>query len=418
MAENVLHADLNLPESTRPRILKVPDVPGKSCCSGTRVPVLLAVLVVIILIMVIPLYLTLTDGATAGSQQNSTKLPPSHEGAPGKRCCSRTRVAVLVTGIILLLLIIVCQILPCKSRCYSRRLLAVLAAVLVVAVLALTLCWTLLYGATAGSQEHSTTTIPEEALGCPPKWEKHGRKCYFFSPETKVKDWNASRDECAAMGSELVIIDSREELGASKMEKSILWSCGKRITFAHDQDIITTYWVSDCLKRRRSGSGSTTWNMTQPCELIPASPCHAMSGENPKAEQRAESPREIRDCGLGEADSLRSRCFSTCLCQGKGAFQCHGTQACPIRVAGEDAAVVLLGKEGSDWMQFPGERKEPGGKDKREGDVSTIGWRGPKQGRSLDGKALPRNFCGDVGNKSEEWEGDSSKAVPDPSDTA
>ncbi|XP_068859346.1 killer cell lectin-like receptor subfamily B member 1B allele B isoform X6 [Aphelocoma coerulescens] len=212
MAENVLHADLNLPESTRPRILKVPDVPGKSCCSGTRVPVLLAVLVVIILIMVIPLYLTLTDGATAGSQQNSTKLPPSHEGAPGKRCCSRTRVAVLVTGIILLLLIIVCQILPCKSRCYSRRLLAVLAAVLVVAVLALTLCWTLLYGATAGSQEHSTTTIPEEALGCPPKWEKHGRKCYFFSPETKVKDWNASRDECAAMGSELVIIDSREEL--------------------------------------------------------------------------------------------------------------------------------------------------------------------------------------------------------------
>ncbi|XP_068859343.1 uncharacterized protein [Aphelocoma coerulescens] len=376
MAENVLYADLNLPESTRPRILKVPDVPG---CIYAEVKV------------------------KSQDANDTTNFESSR-----------------------------------KSRCYSRRLLAVLAAVLVVAVLALTLCWTLLYGATAGSQEdstttipeealdgatagsqeHSTTTIPEEALGCPPKWEKHGRKCYFFSPETKVKDWNASRDECAAMGSELVIIDSREELGASKMEKSILWSCGKRITFAHDQDIITTYWVSDCLKRRRSGSGSTTWNMTQPCELIPASPCHAMSGENPKAEQRAESPREIRDCGLGEADSLRSRCFSTCLCQGKGAFQCHGTQACPIRVAGEDAAVVLLGKEGSDWMQFPGERKEPGGKDKREGDVSTIGWRGPKQGRSLDGKALPRNFCGDVGNKSEEWEGDSSKAVPDPSDTA
>ncbi|KFO65708.1 hypothetical protein N302_05169, partial [Corvus brachyrhynchos] len=163
MAENVLHADLNLPESTRPRILKVPDVPGKSRCSRTRVPVLLAVLVVIILIMVIPLYLTLTkvqqssgsvwhsghslqvktvflfpDGATAGSQENSTKLPPSHEGAPGKRC-SRTRVAVLVTEIILLLLTVVCQILPGKSCRCSRRLLAVLAAVLVVAVLALTL---------------------------------------------------------------------------------------------------------------------------------------------------------------------------------------------------------------------------------------------------------------------------------------
>ncbi|XP_048156507.1 uncharacterized protein LOC125324547 isoform X2 [Corvus hawaiiensis] len=216
MAENVLYADLNLPESTRPRILKVPDVPGctyaevkvksqdandttnfessrKSRCSRTRVPVLLAVLVVIILIMVIPLYLTLTNGATAGSQQNSTKIPPSHEGAPGKRC-SRTRVAVLVTEIILLLLTVVCQILPGKSCRCSRRLLAVLAAVLVVAVLALTLCWTLLYGATAGSQEDSTITIPEKAL------------------EMKLKDWNASRDECAALGSELVIIDSTEEL--------------------------------------------------------------------------------------------------------------------------------------------------------------------------------------------------------------
>ncbi|XP_048156509.1 C-type lectin domain family 5 member A-like [Corvus hawaiiensis] len=48
--------------------------------------------------------------------------------------------------------------------------------------------------------------------GCPPKWKKHGRKCYFFSPEMKLKDWNASRDECAALGSELVIIDSTEEL--------------------------------------------------------------------------------------------------------------------------------------------------------------------------------------------------------------
>ena len=47
--------------------------------------------------------------------------------------------------------------------------------------------------------------------GCPPKWEKHGRKCYFFSPE-KAKDWNTSRDECASLGSKLVIIDSTEEL--------------------------------------------------------------------------------------------------------------------------------------------------------------------------------------------------------------
>lgn len=161
-----------------------------------------------------------------------------------------------------------------------------------------------------------------------------------------------------------------------------------RSTFSHDQNISTSYLVSHTLTRSRSGSGSTTWNMTQPCELIAASPCHAMSGNRkiPKPEQRAESPREIRDCGLGEADSLRSRFFSTCLCQGKGAFQGQGTQACPVRVAGEDTAVVLLGKEGSDWMQFPGERKETGGRDKREGDVSTISWRGPKQGKVWMGK--------------------------------
>ncbi|XP_031961248.1 C-type lectin domain family 5 member A-like isoform X1 [Corvus moneduloides] len=149
MAENVLYADLNLPESTRPRILKVPDVPG---CTYAEVKV------------------------KSQDANDTTNFESSR-----KSC-----------------------------RC-SRRLLAVLAAVVVVAVLALTLCWTLLYGATAGSQEDSTTTIPEKALGCPPKREKHGRKWYFFSPE-KGKDWNVSRDECAALGSELVIIDSTEEL--------------------------------------------------------------------------------------------------------------------------------------------------------------------------------------------------------------
>lgn len=50
------------------------------------------------------------------------------------------------------------------------------------------------------------------SAGCTPPWKKHGRKCYFFSPEERWKDWNASREECAAMGSDLVIIDSRKEL--------------------------------------------------------------------------------------------------------------------------------------------------------------------------------------------------------------
>ncbi|XP_053800068.1 killer cell lectin-like receptor subfamily B member 1B allele B isoform X1 [Vidua chalybeata] len=230
MAENVLYADLNLPEPTRPRNLRVPDVQGKSHGFRTRAAAVVAVLVVIILLMVIALYLTLTmagsqqDSTTLAStsqnvstplfptsQEDSTKLPPSHEEAPGKSCCSTTRVAVLVTEIILLLLIVVCQILPCKSRC-SRTQVVVLVVVLVPIVLALTLSWTLPYGPTAGSQQDSTRTIPEEALGCPTSWKKHGRNCYFFSPEKKPKGWEASRAECTAMGSDLVVIDSREEL--------------------------------------------------------------------------------------------------------------------------------------------------------------------------------------------------------------
>lgn len=81
----------------------------------------------------------------------------------------------------------------------------------------------------------------------------------------------------------------------------------------------------------------------------------------------------------------------------------------------EDTAVVLLWKKKSDWMQFLGGRRETEGRDRRGGNVSTIGWRGPKAGEGLDEKALLRNFCGDVENKSEEWEGDASKAVPGPS---
>ncbi|XP_054137777.1 killer cell lectin-like receptor subfamily B member 1B allele B [Melozone crissalis] len=54
--------------------------------------------------------------------------------------------------------------------------------------------------------------IPERAPACPIAWNKHGRKCYYFSPERKPKDWNASHAECTAMGSDLVVIDSREEL--------------------------------------------------------------------------------------------------------------------------------------------------------------------------------------------------------------
>ncbi|NXU22957.1 KLRBF protein, partial [Thalassarche chlororhynchos] len=67
---------------------------------------------------------------------------------------------------------------------------------------------------TASSPPDSKTfsTSYEEVLGCPPRWEKKGKKCYFFSEIQEKKDWNASRKECTDMNSELVIIDNKEEL--------------------------------------------------------------------------------------------------------------------------------------------------------------------------------------------------------------
>ncbi|KAL9854400.1 uncharacterized protein GJ701_003791 isoform 3-T3 [Geothlypis trichas] len=176
MAENVLYADLNLSESTRPRILTVSDVPGSGCtyaevkvkaqdtnaaanckssgkshCSRKHV----AILVVIILILILAVYLIITHGPTANSHQHNTNTPQDS-----------------------------------KTTTLAEAL----------------------DGPTANSPQDSTTTIPAEALGCPPAWKKHGRKCYFFFPEWNAKDWNGSRAECTAMGSDLVVIDSREEL--------------------------------------------------------------------------------------------------------------------------------------------------------------------------------------------------------------
>uniref|UniRef100_A0A8D2M2H5 C-type lectin domain-containing protein n=1 Tax=Zonotrichia albicollis TaxID=44394 RepID=A0A8D2M2H5_ZONAL len=109
-----------------------------------------------------------------------------------------------------------------KSRC-SRKHVAILVVIILILVLAVYLI--IKYGPTAGSQKGSTTSsltnqedtttlshIPERAPVCPTAWRKHGRKCYFFSPEREPKDWNASRAECTAMGSDLVVIDSKEEL--------------------------------------------------------------------------------------------------------------------------------------------------------------------------------------------------------------
>ncbi|XP_054137779.1 C-type lectin domain family 4 member A-like [Melozone crissalis] len=237
MAENVIDSDLNLPEQPRARLHTIPDGQGQSHCPRTRAAALLAVLLVIILLLAIALYLTLTTGSqqdstaltsssqnvsaplSPSSQEESTELPPSHEEAPGRSCCSTTRVAVLVTEIIVLLLLVVCQVLPCQSHC-SRTQVSVLVVVLVPIVVALTLSWTLpcsqkgLTTLSSTTQEDTTTLshIPERRPGCPIAWKKHGRKCYFFFPEREAMDWNASRAECTAMGSDLVVIDSREEL--------------------------------------------------------------------------------------------------------------------------------------------------------------------------------------------------------------
>ncbi|XP_005531932.2 PREDICTED: C-type lectin domain family 5 member A-like isoform X1 [Pseudopodoces humilis] len=151
MAENVLYADLNLPQSTRPRTLTVPDVQDSDC--------------------------TYAEVKVKSQDTNAAADCKSS----GKSYCSRKHVAILVVIILIL----------------------VLAVYLIIA-----------YGPTASSQNSSTTLshIPEEELGCPPLWRKHWRKCYFFSSENKEKDWEASRGECITMESDLVVIDSREEM--------------------------------------------------------------------------------------------------------------------------------------------------------------------------------------------------------------
>ncbi|KAL9854399.1 uncharacterized protein GJ701_003791 isoform 2-T2 [Geothlypis trichas] len=185
MAENVLYADLNLSESTRPRILTVSDVPGSGCtyaevkvkaqdtnaaanckssgkshCSRKHV----AILVVIILILILAVYLIITHGPTANSHQHNTNTPQDSktttpaEALDGPTANSHQH----------------------NTNTPQDSKTTTLAEAL--------------DGPTANSPQDSTTTIPAEAL------------------EWNAKDWNGSRAECTAMGSDLVVIDSREEL--------------------------------------------------------------------------------------------------------------------------------------------------------------------------------------------------------------
>uniref|UniRef100_A0A8C3V939 Uncharacterized protein n=1 Tax=Catharus ustulatus TaxID=91951 RepID=A0A8C3V939_CATUS len=206
MAENVLYADLNLSELTRPRIQTVPDVQdsgctyaevkvkcqdtnaaakckssGKSCCSRKRV----AVCVVTILVLVLAVYLIITYVPTVGSQ-NSSKTQPSSSQNDSTLWYTTSQPDS--------------TILSSTSQQDSTSLSPTSQKV------------------SPTIQENSTKSPPSQgqAPGCPPAWKKNGTKCYFFSPEQRKKDWKSSRAECAAEGSDLVIIESREELVRSK----------------------------------------------------------------------------------------------------------------------------------------------------------------------------------------------------------
>ncbi|XP_074967350.1 natural killer cells antigen CD94-like isoform X2 [Phalacrocorax aristotelis] len=158
MSENLIYADLNLTETTRPRLQKVTDA---------------------------------QDPTYAEVKVQSIDANAATSDAPsGKSCCSRTRAAVFVAVITLLLVIVVCLILmltlgPVSAPETSRDL----------------------QPPCQNYKQKSTNSA-----GCPPSWEKNGKKCYCLFGNQAFKAWNAFRQQCADMGSDLVIIENKEEL--------------------------------------------------------------------------------------------------------------------------------------------------------------------------------------------------------------
>uniref|UniRef100_A0A672UT71 C-type lectin domain-containing protein n=1 Tax=Strigops habroptila TaxID=2489341 RepID=A0A672UT71_STRHB len=211
MSEKLVYADLNLTESTRPKLQKVTDVQGSFLCYFCLV-------------------LDSTYAETKGSFSScSPNLYFFFCLSVGKSCCSRTRVAVLVAVIILLLVLAVCLILMCKS--------CILYGVMVVVkdvqkspdnvwqngqIFKTEIAFLFPDHPTASrpsdSKTFSTTcedahTVSRSLFDCCPKhWEKNGGKCYFFSQMQKENNWNDSRKECTDMNADLVIIDNKDEL--------------------------------------------------------------------------------------------------------------------------------------------------------------------------------------------------------------
>ncbi|KAM6095846.1 C-type lectin domain family 5 member A-like [Chlamydotis macqueenii] len=223
MSENLIYADLNLIQSTRPRLQKVTDVQGSTY-------------------------------AEVKVQSLDTNAAASYT-LSGKSCSSRARVAVLIAVIILLLVLAVCLIL--------------------------------MYHPTASSPSDSKafSTAYEKARGCPQFWEKNGGKCYFFSKKQEKNDWNASRKECIDMKSDLVIINNTEEwnylrtqsrgyyyllgLTYSKSENKWKWINNMEHTTAifdiegHFSDYLCTVIGHDKVQTASCDGASTTQNMCE-----------------------------------------------------------------------------------------------------------------------------------------------------------
>ncbi|XP_074967343.1 killer cell lectin-like receptor subfamily B member 1B allele B isoform X1 [Phalacrocorax aristotelis] len=180
MSENLIYADLNLTETTRPRLQKVTDA---------------------------------QDPTYAEVKVQSIDANAATSDAPsGKSCCSRTRAAVFVAVITLLLVIVVCLILMYHSTASSPPHSKTFST---------TSKETLVTLGPVSAPETSRDLQPPcqnykqkstNSAGCPPSWEKNGKKCYCLFGNQAFKAWNAFRQQCADMGSDLVIIENKEEL--------------------------------------------------------------------------------------------------------------------------------------------------------------------------------------------------------------
>uniref|UniRef100_A0A8C3I1J6 C-type lectin domain-containing protein n=1 Tax=Chrysemys picta bellii TaxID=8478 RepID=A0A8C3I1J6_CHRPI len=81
----------------------------------------------------------------------------------------------------------------------------------------------------AGNKVQSAQSINDACLSaggpgcklCPTDWQLRGDKCYWFSRGRNT--WNASRVDCSARGSQLLVIRDREELVKGMIPSC--WSC-------------------------------------------------------------------------------------------------------------------------------------------------------------------------------------------------